>query len=230
MQLRRPFRGSLLLREGDSDASTFNEVFLDEVYKTVINRVPRCPTVIDLGAHIGLASLFFATHYPESRLVSVEPDASNYRILVRNLEGLVRMARCRTLQMAAWSSERTLVEVPHNSPTRYDAFRIREPAAEGETSAEILGSTIQKIIELSGFENVSLLKVDIEGAETELFRGDPSWLTRVGAIAIEFHAESRKHSEFDTIMKEFKFRIYDDNPHTALAVRVNDAAPRKGAS
>jgi len=61
--------------------------------------------------------------------------------------------------------------------------------------------------------------VDIEGAETELFKGDLSWLARVNAIAIEFHGESRMASHFDDAMQEFGFCIYNEDRHTVLAVK-----------
>jgi hypothetical protein len=83
----------------------------------------------------------------------------------------------------------------------------------------IKGLTIEKIIELSGFKNIDLLKVDIEGAETELFKGDLTWLLRIGSIAIEFHGDSRQRAKFDAIIQENRFRIYDSHRHTLLAVR-----------
>jgi hypothetical protein len=82
-----------------------------------------------------------------------------------------------------------------------------------------MGLPIQKIINNSGFTKVDLLKVDIEGAEVELFKGNVSWLGCVNSIAIEFHGDSRKQCRFDEIMRNYQFQIYDQDSHTVLAVR-----------
>jgi len=44
----------------------------------------RQPLIIDCGANIGCASVWFATQYPKARILAVEPDPDNFRMLVRN--------------------------------------------------------------------------------------------------------------------------------------------------
>lgn len=76
---------------------------------------------------------------------------------------------------------------------------------------------MQTIFERSGFDRIDLLKVDIEGAEVQLLQGAGDWLTKVNAIAIEFHGNSRAESGFDQLTQGF--RIADESPHTVLAIR-----------
>jgi hypothetical protein len=63
------------------------------------------------------------------------------------------------------------------------AFRT-VAAGEGQ---RVDALTIPQIMERAGFNRISLLKIDIEGSELELFSGDTSWIERVDAIAIELH-------------------------------------------
>jgi Methyltransferase FkbM domain len=80
------------------------------------------------------------------------------------------------------------------------------------------GYTMTEILDRSGFDRVDLLKVDIEGAERELFSSqDVSWLDRVGAIAIEFHEDSRSASGFDDTMIRNGFEICSEDRHTVIA-------------
>ena len=72
---------------------------------------------------------------------------------------------------------------------------------------------------MAGGRRISILKVDIEGAEVELFQGDLEWLTHVGAIAIEFHKNARAHCSFDEIMREYRFSIVADTSHTVIALK-----------
>ena len=50
--------------------------------------VDRPSVIIDAGANIGLASIWFASKFPEARILAIEPEKSNYELLVRNVEPL----------------------------------------------------------------------------------------------------------------------------------------------
>jgi FkbM family methyltransferase len=219
LRMKEPMRGTLLLREYTSDLLTFEQVFLEKVYEPISRVLTRCSTIIDLGANIGLASRYLASCYSSSKIFAVEPHPANYAMLVANLRDLSNAGRCMCLHAAVWDSERPLVIDSSPTPTRYNSCTVRESTAAEQGSPAVSGLTINKIIELSGFPTVDLLKVDIEGAERELFRGNLDWLSRVGVIAIEFHGDARSSSNFDGIMKEYGFAVSDAEPHTVLAVR-----------
>ena len=218
LNMRSPLRGELLLRERGSDILTFTEVIQQQVYRDVITKVRNCETIVDLGANIGLASRYFAEHFPNCKILAVEPNPSTYQVLVSNVARLVASGRCRTLQAAVWSSEKPLVGEAEDDPEHFSAFAVHETAANFAENA-IAGLPMEKIIAHSGFQTVDLLKVDIEGAEVELFKGNVDWLQRVRTIAIEFHDNSRERSQFDDLMKQYDFRITDSGSHTVLAMR-----------
>lgn len=228
LRLRPPVATDVHLREIGSDYHTFLEVMGLQVYRAVVETVPGCRTVIDLGANIGLATLYLAGHYPASRLVAVEPNPDNYRVLEANLQALIAGGRCQTIEAAVWSSERPLAPCQPGEECHYNAFAVTEQSSPANGGAAIQGMTIERILELSGFDEVDLLKIDIEGAETELLRGDVSWLERVGAIAIEFHADSRIESGFDPIMERYGFQTRQETSHTVLAVKTGAAESSAG--
>jgi FkbM family methyltransferase len=216
LRLKRPFKGDVFLRERGSDMATFEEIVVEEVYKTVLPSVKNVKTVIDLGANIGLASLYLAYHYPACQILCVEPNPETYGLLLRNVGKLNRSGRCKTLNAAVWGSHQWLAPDQKNAADRYSTFAVRA-ALENESSA-LEGYTMNEILNYSGFDRVDLLKVDIEGAERELFSSqDLSWLDRVGAIAIEFHEDSRISSGFDDKMRRYGFEICNGNKHTVLA-------------
>jgi FkbM family methyltransferase len=219
LRMKSPIQGKLFLREVGSDILTFDEVIKQQVYRNILPKLEQCETVIDLGANIGLASLYFARHYPSCRLFAVEPNPDTYRMLTTNLRQLIENGRCRTEKAAVWGSEKPLVADRSKAPEHYSAFTTKEAAPEANAEGTMMGLPIQKIINNSGFTKVDLLKVDIEGAEVELFKGNVSWLGCVNSIAIEFHGDSRKQCRFDEIMRNYQFQIYDQDSHTVLAVR-----------
>ena len=225
LQMKQPVPALLSLREVGSDIMTFTEVIREQVYKSILTKLASVETIIDLGANIGLASLYFAGHYPRARVLAVEPNPPTYAILAANLKSLVEAGRCRTLKAAVWGSEKKLVasERSKEDELHYSAFAASE-ADDGHDDGETMqGFPITRIIADSGFERVDLLKVDIEGAEVELFKGDLDWLKKVGAVAIEFHDDSRAATRFDEVMRAYGFRVYDEGGHTVLAVREEKA-------
>ena len=175
------------IRPGTSDLATFKEVLLDNEYAFALLKSPT--TIVDIGANIGLASIWFAVHYPEARILSVEAERSNYELLTRNV---APFANVTPLHAALWSRSATLAV---HDPNNDGVWAFRTTALSSEHSNEdgeygtVEGLTGSEIIGRSGFGRVDLLKIDIEGAEQEVFAdpGSKEWLENVDAIAIELH-------------------------------------------
>lgn len=219
LNMRWPFKGRVFLRARGSDILTFNEVIKQQVYGGIPERLHRCRSIVDLGANIGLTSLYLAARFPEAEILALEPNPHTYSVLTTNLQELVSSGRCRTVQAAVWSANRALVGDSSGGADHFSAFATREAPAEAASEATITGLTMPQVIAESGFSFVDLVKVDIEGAEVELLKGDQSWLARVGAVAIEFHGNSRVVSGFDRVMAEHGFTVWDDGSHTTLATK-----------
>lgn len=80
--------------------------------------------------------------------------------------------------------------------------RAVEPANRNATH-RIATIDIPELIAQSPFQRVDLLKVDIKGAEIELFSSNPhGWLQLVDNIVIELHGEVAKKTFFDAIHKK----------------------------
>jgi hypothetical protein len=60
--------------------------------------LPFQPRVIlDAGANIGLTSVYFAKKYPHARIVAIEPEASNFDVLTRNVRPYPSIIPCMPL-------------------------------------------------------------------------------------------------------------------------------------
>jgi predicted O-methyltransferase YrrM len=64
------------------------------------------PLIVDVGANIGAASIYFHRAFPDARIVAVEPDRQNFELPVANVAGFP--ISCR---LAAVTSRPTLVRV-----------------------------------------------------------------------------------------------------------------------
>jgi FkbM family methyltransferase len=208
VRAKAPISQDIHLRRSGSDLLTFQEVIVEEVYKPVLEALSSCHTLMDLGANVGLATLYISSRYPGCRCFCVEPNPETFDVLRKNLAGRDAIAHLG----AVWSSATTVTPV-------CDADHYSMATVACAPGATISALPVQQVIEKSGFTSIDLLKVDVEGAEVELFKGDLSWLSRVRAIAIEFHNGSRAAIRFDEVMRQNGYTV-SDHGHTVLAVKV----------
>ncbi len=174
------------LRPGTSDAIAFRDVLLEEQYDFALDRAPR--TIIDAGANIGLSSIWFSVRYPDAKIVAVEAERSNYELMVRNV---AKFSNVIPLHAALWSHRGLLaVHDPGMGAWAFQTSELGEGTGSGTTVESL---SVRDIMDDHGIDRVDLLKVDIEGAEQEVF-SDPAssaWIGSVDSIAIELHDRFR---------------------------------------
>jgi FkbM family methyltransferase len=120
----------------------------------------RADVVLDLGAHIGLAALYIRAVRPEARIICVEADPG----LIDQLRSNVEPHGIEVLHAAVAAEPGPVTffvgaATWGNSLTRGDASQ-RPVKVPGRTYAEIAAWVEQPI---------GLLKIDVEGAEWEVF-------------------------------------------------------------
>ncbi len=170
--------GPLCVRTGSSDLAIFDEVVMDRGYAFPLPKPPA--TIIDAGANIGLASLWFKKAYPGSTIIAVEPDEGNFHMLLKNTR---HIGGILPLQAAIAPTDGVLAMDRRGS--RASGFTTRVALPDERTVRAI---SIPTLMKEHGLNKIDLLKIDIEGAEKELFEGpDLSWLEHVDTIAIELH-------------------------------------------
>lgn len=167
----------LTLRGGTSDIPTFEQIFVWDDYDLPVEVEPRF--IIDGGANVGFASIYFANRYPDARIIAVEPDESNAEVLRRNT---LLYPNVSVIQAGIWYKATPLkIENPQDEKW---LLRVKEAEAGDATVNAI---TIGEILERSGSDRIDILKLDIEGAEHELFSYNPDWLDNVRLLIIETH-------------------------------------------
>jgi FkbM family methyltransferase len=151
--------------------------------------------ILDLGANSGLASTWFLNRFPEAAIVAVEPNPDNYQIMARNLAPYDE--RVRIVKGAAWHRPTDLTLIRRNNES--DA-QVREIEPGDKPQDRIMAWDIPGLMEIGDFPIVDLLKIDIEGAELELFRNGPErWLPLTRNICIELHSPECKAAFFKAL-------------------------------
>jgi FkbM family methyltransferase len=185
ISLRLPgLKGPLYLRPGTSDWQVFWQVFISEEYSCGVDGTNDPKLIVDCGANIGCTTVYFASRFPGARIVAVEPDESNFQLLLRNTSSYPTV---HCIRAALWhSTERLVIANPTAEKFAFSVKRAPEDCAsavEGRQLSDIIGNDTE----------VDILKCDIEGAEREVFSSNyESWLYRTKTILIELH--DRIHS------------------------------------
>lgn len=178
------FSANILLRPGTSDWACFEQVFLAGDYNlrrlarhdeiVMLYRSLEQPLVLDLGANIGLASIYFRRSWPRATVVAVEPDVDNVNLLRLNATGV-------NILHAAIASQMCRVEIANPNDAAW--ARRTEEADQGT----IEGITVPKILNSFPTCQPFICKIDIEGAEAELFSKNTDWVARFPIVVIELH-------------------------------------------
>lgn len=182
--LRAPDVGTVFCRAHTSDLGVFRQIFIEREYRCLDDvREPRL--IMDCGANVGYASAYFLARYPRAHVIAVEPDAGNFAALRRNLQR--HSSRSTLIQSGVWSTQTGLVISEDKfADGREWSYTVR-PNRPGE-AATMQAVDIGGLLDRSGFERISILKIDIEGSEREVFRTNFShWLGRVDHLVIELH-------------------------------------------
>jgi len=204
------------LRIDTSDFCAYRDVLIFKS-KSYDPGIPafRPNTIVDAGAHIGMASILFALQYPMARIIAVEPEPSNFAALVRNT---VPYKNITAIQAALWRENGEVTLGPSNAHPK-GAFQIVKDGQQ-----RVRGVTMDTLMRETAIDSIDLLKVDIEGAEVEVFESCP-WIGNVRVIAIELH--DRLRSQCSSVVKSAAKDLHcDQRGEVTLFVRQQEDASR----
>ena len=175
------------LRLRTTDVSLFSEIILVlGEYNFELARAPK--VIIDAGANIGLTSVFFANKYPSAKIIAIEPELSNYKMLQRNVACYPSVT---AVHGALWNENQDIrICDSGTGQWGFQTFRADEHTVRPKESY-VRGIRLDKLIEDCGLGCVDILKIDIEGSEKEVFESSAPWIDKVGVIMVELHDQLR---------------------------------------
>ncbi len=182
----------------------YKEIFEHHIY--CFPTKEERPYIIDGGANIGLSVLYLKKLYPNSQIIAFEPDDRIFAALQSNIEKS-EYRDITLLCRALWSSETELNFMSEGS----DAGRL----CQGDDPS----NQVVRTARLRDYLNrkVDFLKLDIEGAETEVLMDCADLLNNVENLFVEYHSFSKEPQTLHTITSILiyaGFRIYVTQPRS----------------
>jgi FkbM family methyltransferase len=137
----------------------------------------KAPVILDLGANIGAASIYFAATWPAARIVAVEPATDNFELLADNTAPFANIPIVHAA-VASRDGHAAIVD------SRAEKWAYRTEISEaGGIKAVSVPSLLASIETAAPF----IAKIDIEGAEAELFSAAADWAGQFALLIIELH-------------------------------------------
>jgi len=215
--------GPITIRPRDTDLASFRDIFGKREYDFPIPAVEaavrtryesilesgRIPVILDAGAYVGAASLWFRLEFPKAHIVAIEPDPDNFRLLERNLADF---GPATTIQAAIGAEP--------------GQVRLVASAGSWATQVERSKAGVRVATANEAFRSVAngeplLAKINIEGFEKELFSASLEWLDQISMLFIEPHdwllPRKRTSGSFQKALGERDFHIFIAGPFLCYA-------------
>jgi FkbM family methyltransferase len=184
----------LHFRDGTTDYLCIEQVFKLRQYSTehfprhpelsdYVRRqaaMGRRPLIVDAGANIGASAAYFALTYPTAKIVAIEPEANNFALLLRNTKGLDV-----TCLHAGLSSSVGRLKVSNPDAAEW-AYRTEATHEDSGIPSVAIGDIYRQEC-ASGAAYPFIVKIDIEGAEADVFARDTGWFEQTPIVIIELH-------------------------------------------
>lgn len=162
--------------------------------------------IVDAGGYIGDSAALFLSRYPLAQCVVLEPGLA-HAWAEKNLKPYGARAMLRKAALMSGPGSFQVLEAETGS-------RLVQAEAG---DVEIM--TMNDLLKLSPSGMIDLLKIDIEGAELDLFKGPCDWLRSVGCVTIELHGQAAMKEIPEMLLKHgFKLSV-----HGSLTVAVRKA-------
>ncbi|GHJ44209.1 hypothetical protein Cs7R123_15510 [Catellatospora sp. TT07R-123] len=205
-------------------ALLYREIFVEGSY--LREGFPTTPlkTIVDVGANIGLASIFFKQHHPDALVVAIEPGPDTFQALQENFTRHVPGGIARNVAASdrngtarfgyypkspaesgfyaeqAEDTELARQLLIQTGLSERDAGRLAE-SRHAISYLECETVTLSELFRQAGLDRIDLLKIDVEKAEREVLAGiEAADWARIGHVVLEVHdIEGRLEQTLDLL-------------------------------
>ncbi len=190
-------KAKISIRKNSSDINVLYHILIEKEYKIPFF-IDNPKVIIDAGANIGLTSFYFAIKYPNAKVFAIEPESSNFDFLLKNAKNYKNII---PLQYGIWSKDRKLVV--ENPKGENWSFMTKQ--VENMSQYDIDGISVKTLMSNYNIETIDIFKIDIEGAEEELFsKNEKFWLEKTKCIVLEIH-NKKCRSAVENAMQKYGF-------------------------
>jgi FkbM family methyltransferase len=173
----------IYLRSRSYDIHIFYQIFVARELEFSLRE--SIVHIIDLGANIGLSSIFLKKRFPESHILCVEPSTDNLKILKKNLHSYKNI---EIFHGAVYSKDTEIFLIDTGKGEA--SYQVREAHHLIDTMPvvnQVNCLSIDTLLRRYHLSYIDFIKMDIEGAEEDCLLSTTNWLNNVDFLAVEIH-------------------------------------------
>lgn len=177
----------------------FTQIFVNNVYD--FNSKNEAPLIIDAGANIGLAILYWKKKFPKAKIIAFEPSKLAYKSLLKNVEEnkldnvvCINKALSNTEGIQSFTTNE-LISGSLNMDKNL------------ELNYEVQTTRLSKYLQ----NPVDFLKIDIEGGEKQIYEDVKKHILNLNYIFLEYHSfinEPQYLSKYLSLFESNKYRYF----------------------
>lgn len=186
---------------GHGDYPFFGQVVREIAEEYDFDSIPFKPgdVVIDVGAHIGIVSIYLAKRFGV-RVYAYEPEPANFASLVMNIGANQAEVIPRNLAVTADGRSLSFHYGAHSGEGGVWAD-LDARQHKGRANLDVDSTTVEAILRTNEITRARLLKLDCEGAEHEILAGSKGWKSQIGYLRGEIHLNARLRDAGYTVDK-----------------------------
>jgi FkbM family methyltransferase len=189
---------------GNVFIALYKHIFIEEIYNFSTNPDGNF-LILDCGANIGMATLYFKKTYPNARIIAYEPDKKTFEVLQNNAT-FNKLTNVSLNEKAIW--------INNNGVTFDDTNNLTSKIGTQNKATKLIQS--QRLFDILTAEvKVDFLKLDIEGAELAVIEDCKELLYKVDKMFIEYHSNPKEQQKLQNILtaltdQGFRYYIKED--------------------
>lgn len=187
----------------------YEQFFTDEIYKNLFGQIESLDFVVDIGANVGLFTKL-CLNKGANKVIAVEINSD----AIKTFKKLHNSPNVKLIDKAIAESDGQ-IEIFIN-PDNSIISSINKENAGSNTSQIIDAISFNTLVEQNSIDRIDLLKVDVEGAEYDIFRSiNEKNLSKIKYILMEFHNNYGGRLRDDILNKlesaGFEYDLYLDD-------------------
>ena len=171
----------------------------------------------DIGANIGLYSIYNSIKYPKSTTIAFEPSSSNLRVLTRNISINNLEKNIKIVPIPLSNKENIFQEMSEGQfieggalNTFGEKYNFEGNEFKSTMKYNLLGTTINYFLENSILDIPDYIKIDVDGIEHLILEGGDKFLNnkKVKSLSIEINENFKEQYEkILNLMKKYEFTL-----------------------
>lgn len=171
----------------------------------------------DIGANIGLYSIYNSLKHPKSTIIAFEPSSSNLRVLTRNISINNLEKNIKVVPIPLTNKKNIFQEMNEGQFVEGGAlnsfgekFDFEGKEFKPTMKYNLLGTTINYFLENSILDIPDYIKIDVDGIEHLILEGGDKFLNnkKVKSLSIEINESFKEqYDKVLNLMNKYEFKL-----------------------